>query len=157
MRFVVAVGAKDCFQEVRGAVRPGYPFEVRTGEVKVTGVGCDAELVSFPLACERYGADPVRHVAQVLPNTRSDGAPEIVVAIPPLKADATGRPITHGMDTEAWLTWALTGALEALRESVGDLEGVSVLLYLDAVGMQHQPRTALDVIEAVSGSWPTPS
>lgn len=153
MRFVVAVGVKDYFQDVLGAVRPGYPFEVRTGAVKTTAIGCDAELVAFPLACERYGADPKRHVAQVLSNTRGDGAPAIVVAIPPLEVDAAGRPMTQGMDTEEWLTWALTGALDALRESVGSLDGVSVLLYLEAVGMERRAHKALDVIESVGLSW----
>lgn len=153
MRFVVAIGIEDHIQEVLDAVRPGYPFEVRTGPVKVVAVDCDAELVSFPLAAERYGADPKRHVAQVLSNTRNDGAPAIVVAIPPLEVDATGKPMTLGMDTEEWLTWALNGALEALRDSVGDLDEVSVLLYLEAVGMQRRARKALDVIESVGLSW----
>lgn len=155
MRFVVAIGVESHIQDVLNAVRPGYPFEVRTGPVKVAAAGCDAELVSFPLAAERYGADPKRHVAQVLSNPRDDGAPAIVVAIPPLEVDATGKPITRGMDTDEWLTWALNGALEALRDSVGDLDGVSVLLYLEAVGMERRARKALAVIESVGMSWQT--
>ncbi|MDR7312047.1 hypothetical protein J2S40_003105 [Nocardioides luteus] len=121
--------------------------------MKNTAAGCDAELISFPLAAERYGADPKKHVAQVLSNPRNDGAPAIVVAIPPLEVDATGKPMAQGMDTDEWLAWALNGALEALHDSVGDLDGVTVLLYLEAVGMAGRARKALDVIESVGLSW----
>ncbi|GGM45020.1 hypothetical protein ACFQBY_01640 [Promicromonospora citrea] len=146
MNFVVAIGAADLFEEVRASVGPEYPYEIRTGGITAVGSGCDAELVNFPLACERYGADRTRHVAQVLSNDRSDGAPELIVVIPPLEVDKRGAPVTQGMDYRQWVAWALGSSLDALAVAIGSLKDVTVLIHLESAGMDARPLEVLEVV-----------
>ncbi|QIZ34187.1 hypothetical protein [Saccharopolyspora sp. ASAGF58] len=58
-------------------------IEFRTGAVKDTAIGCDAILIKFYLAHDRYGGTPKPGVSQVLPNSRNDGLPALIVTTLP--------------------------------------------------------------------------
>ncbi|HWO64938.1 MAG TPA: hypothetical protein VNO31_33380, partial [Umezawaea sp.] len=83
MKYVIAASIERIVQACREALAGIPDVEFRVGSVPETGVGCDAAILSFPLAHERYGGSPRMGVAQVLMNTRGDGAPGIILATPP--------------------------------------------------------------------------
>ncbi|WP_155377907.1 hypothetical protein [Cellulomonas sp. JZ18] len=150
MRFVVGVGNAERYRQVVAGLDPDYPYEVRQGGVAAVGAGCDAQLMMFPLAAERYaGADPRSRAAQVLVNDRGDGGTPVVVALPTLALDADLRPVTHGRTHREHVTWAITSALAALEDACGDLDGLTVLLHLEAAAMDARPLEVLDVLRTV--------
>src|SRR5690606_24556574 len=62
------------------------------GSIAEAGVGCDAAVVHYTVAHDRYGGAPIVGKAQVLQNLRNDGAPPVILATPPLESGAGMGP-----------------------------------------------------------------
>jgi hypothetical protein len=60
--------------------------EFRVGSGGAVGSGCDAAVLPFYLAHDRYGGVPEIGRAQVLRNSLGDGLPGYIVATPPFQA-----------------------------------------------------------------------
>lgn len=153
MDFVIAIGDARRFQQVRAAIDSKFPLELRFGGLAETATGCDVALVNFPLSCERYGADPARHVAQVLVNDRGDGAPPVIVAVPPREIDAEGNLIAEEVGYGEWVEWAVRTSLNALVTELGELPQISILIHLEAAALDERPLEALAVLLGMRTDW----
>ncbi|MFI9388572.1 hypothetical protein [Kutzneria sp. NPDC052558] len=76
----VAQSTLDDWRRVLGDL-PGLDF--RLGAGSAVSHDCDAQIVTFYLAHDRYGGTPEIGRSQILTNTRGDGSPAIIVATPP--------------------------------------------------------------------------
>lgn len=143
MRYVVAASTERMVQECREALRGLPGVEFRVGSVPETGVDCDAAILSFPLAHERYGGTPRIGIAQVLVNTRGDGAPGVILATPPgpaLLSASTGGD----SEVEEHVVHVLSSCTaEYLNSSPGqDGEASVILIHLEAAGIDRPDLTA---------------
>jgi hypothetical protein len=143
MKFVVATGTPDMIRELQRC--PGSErFELRAGSVPSTSDGCDAALLSLPLAAERYGADPTNHGPQVLVNERGDGAPGTIVTLPVLELPVDDSPAQG--DGAFWTEWALGNAVDAMRSALGATDDLVLLLHVEAAVMDRRPCSTMKAL-----------
>lgn len=142
MRYVVAASTVRIVDACREALRGLSGVEFRVGSVPEAGADCDAAILSFPLAHERYGGTPRIGVAQVLVNTRGDGAPSIIMATPPAppqtlassdKDSEIERHVFHVLDS---------CVAEFLNAFPGCDESSKILVHLEAAGIDRRDLTA---------------
>jgi hypothetical protein len=140
MRYVVAASTERIVQACREALRGLPGVEFRLGSVPEAGVGCDAAILSFPLAHERYGGTPRVGLAQVLVNTRGDGAPGVILATPPRPnlADASSD-----LEVEEHVVYVLGSCVAEFLNSFPECEEVSsILIHLEAAGIDRRDLSA---------------
>ncbi|MEE1781776.1 hypothetical protein PUR71_02340 [Streptomyces sp. SP17BM10] len=136
MRFVIAASTDRFVDSCRDFLgnRPGLDF--RRGSVAETGWDCDAAILSFALAHDRYGGTPQLGVAQVLANERADGAPGVILATPPIPLAAASRNPSD-TDVEKHVLDALDSCLAAYTKEIGSLQDAKILIHLEAAGIDR--------------------
>ncbi|WP_143116368.1 hypothetical protein [Lentzea xinjiangensis] len=140
MRFVVASAHAHRLEEVSRKLNDVLRVEFRLGSIPNAGFDCNAGIVHYTLAHDRYGGRPVVGRAQVLQNLRGDGAPLVILATPPLEDD-TGLGLDRNVKVENRVIrmlgmcideWVLSG------ESVGT----------DSTCLVHMEGSGLDFDES---------
>ncbi|QUQ71161.1 hypothetical protein JJ691_89440 [Kutzneria sp. CA-103260] len=91
MQYVLASVAPSTVEDWQRALEDLPWLDFRVGAGSAVSHDCDAQIVKFHLAHDRYGGTPEVGRSQVLANTRGDGSPAIIVATPPF---AGGPEIT---------------------------------------------------------------
>lgn len=138
MRYIVAASSErivEACREVLGEL-PGVGF--RVGSVPEAGADCDAAILSFPLAHERYGGTPQIGVAQVLENTRGDGAPGVILATPPGPA-LTSENTGSDSEIERHVVHVLSACVaEFLKCFPGCEANSTILIHLEAAGIDRR-------------------
>ncbi|HEX6347016.1 hypothetical protein [Umezawaea sp.] len=138
MEYVVAASLERIVQACREALGDIPDVEFRVGSVPETGAGCDVAILSFPLAHERYGGVPRMGVAQVLVNTRGDGAPGIILATPPTPVPVSATGVGDA-EIEEYVIRALDSCLGELENHFPEFEGISkILVHLEAAGLDRK-------------------
>lgn len=84
MKYVIASSAERTLNPWMQGLQDLPNLEFRVGRVPPAGEGCDAEIVSFTFAHDRYGGSPQIGKAQALVNHLQDGSPRTILATPPL-------------------------------------------------------------------------
>jgi hypothetical protein len=136
MKYVVATSSQrhlDSCREFLG-VRDG--LELRLGSVSETGSDCDAALLSWALAHDRYGGSPTPGFAQVLVNSRSDGAPRLILATPPAPLGAASNAPSDA-EVEAFVIRALRSSIAAYSDTGYGSSDSKVLIHLEAAGIDR--------------------
>jgi len=129
---------ETCRQVLQGLVN----VEFRVGSVPETGKDCDAAILGWPLAHERYGGVPRIGVAQILANTRDDGAPGIILATPPGPSPAGGVTVV-GLEAEEHMVYVLSACLEAFLNRYPERKNESsVLIHLEAAAIDQRDLSA---------------
>lgn len=137
MRFVVA-SSSELKSEQLSLLLGGLPqVAVRRGSLAEVGAGCDAAVVHYTVAHDRYGGTPIVGQAQVLRNSRNDGAPPIILATPPLETGA-GTGTEGQAEVENHASRMLRSALAEWARSPlypsGSAEAACVL-HVEAAGL----------------------
>ncbi|MET7282668.1 hypothetical protein ABZS29_30850 [Kribbella sp. NPDC005582] len=142
MRYVIAASTERMVETCRQGLRDLSNVEFRVGSVPETGKDCDAAILSSPLAHERYGGIPRMGVAQVLANTRGDGAPGIILATPLSPVSAVG--VTAGrLEVEEHVVYVLSACLEAFLNQYSECNNESsVLIHLEAAAIDQRDLSA---------------
>lgn len=137
MWFVVA-SSSELKSEQLSFLLGGLPqVAVRRGSLAEVSAGCDAAVVHYTVAHDRYGGTPIVGQAKVLRNSRNDGAPPTILATPPLKADS-GTGIAGQDDAENHASRLLSSTLaEWTRSSFYPAESSRAvcLLHVEAAGL----------------------
>ena len=144
MRYVIASATPSTLRVAAEIIESGSRVEYRLGSVPETCHGCDAMVMWWPFAYERYGGVPEAGIARVLLNVRDDG-PELVLATPPGPGLTTGLDPVEA-DREAYSCAVLVACVEAYRKELPDQEKSVVLVHLEAAGLDRG-----DVAAAASG------
>ncbi|MEZ0070651.1 hypothetical protein ABIA32_006704 [Streptacidiphilus sp. MAP12-20] len=98
--------------------------------------------MSFPLAHERYGGIPRPEEAQVLVNTRGDGAPGIILATPPTPAKIPGKS-GGDCEVESHVFHVLNASvIEFLNEFPECGEASKILIHLEASAIDRKDLSA---------------
>ena len=96
MKFVVPSPSEAKLSEASQLLGDLPRTEFRRGSIADAGTDCMAAIVHYTIAHDRYGGTPTVGRAQVLQNSRNDGAPPVILATPPLEpgasADMGGPP-----------------------------------------------------------------
>ena len=140
MRYVIASAVETTLNACRDFVGAGEGLEFRTGSVSRSGWDCQAAVVNFALAHDRYGGMPVIGSAQVLVNGRGDGAPEIILATPPLPLAAASNSPTDA-DVESRVLGILRSCITAYVDRFGESAETKVLIHLEAAGIDRPDLT----------------
>jgi len=137
MRYVVAASTARLVDECREALAGVPDIDFRVGSVSESGADCDAAVLSFPLAHERYGGEPRIGIAQVLVNERHDGAPPIILAAPPLPVAATAAGVSDA-EVENHVVSVLVSTRDAFLRTFPDETDSRILVHLEAAGIDHR-------------------
>jgi hypothetical protein len=138
VRYVVAASTERIVDACREALRGLPGVEFRVGSVPEAGADCDAAILSFPLAHERYGGTPRIGIAQVLVNRRDDGAPGAILATPPSPAP-TSASTCSDFEVEEHVVHVLDSCLaEFLTSFPGREENSTILIHLEAAGIDRR-------------------
>lgn len=92
VRFLIASSSGRTAAEASRLLGDLRHVECRQGSAADLGAECDAGIVHYPIAHDLYGGTPVVGQAQVLRNSRNDGAPPVILATAPLEAGAGMGP-----------------------------------------------------------------
>ncbi|SEQ82364.1 hypothetical protein SAMN05216188_105231 [Lentzea xinjiangensis] len=117
---------------------PGVTF--RTGAGSAVSFDCDAQLMNFYLAHDRYGGTPEIGRAQVLVNTRNDSSPRYIVATPPFAGG--GPEVTDPAELEERLHHTFSACFDAISGAVERDPGVieRVLVHVEGMGLEEIGR-----------------
>ncbi|MFR9728859.1 hypothetical protein ACL03H_06465 [Saccharopolyspora sp. MS10] len=147
MRIVLAAESEgvaselgDLFSEIDGVL-------VRSGAVGEVAADCDAILMKFYLAHDRYGGSPVVGESQVLTNSRGDGLPGRVVATSPFPSSDTS---TDDSEVERRLRSMFARAFDAVRTAEGIGEDWRVLVHREGLGLDA--FSAQQIFDAIRAS-----
>lgn len=137
MRFVVS-SSSELKSEQLSHLLGGLPkVAVRSGSLAEVGADCDAAVVHYTVAHDRYGGAPIVGKAQVLRNSRNDGAPATILATPPLESGA-GTGSEGQAEVENHVLRMLSSALAEWARSPlyppGSAEATCVL-HIEAAGL----------------------
>lgn len=88
MKYVIASSAERTLRPWIQGLDDLPNLEFRVGNIPPVGEGCDAEIVAFMFAHDRYGGTPRIGEAQALVNHLQDGSPRIILATPPLPLES---------------------------------------------------------------------
>jgi len=136
MKYVIASASDRVVAACRDFLGDGDGLTFRSGSVPEAGWDCDIAVLSFPLAHERYGGKPQVGRAQVLANERSDGAPKIILATPPLALTAASSPASDS-DIERHVFGVLNSCVAAYVNAYGRGEDVKILIHLEAAALDR--------------------
>lgn len=145
MKFVVATSNKRKLDEVSQLLSGRSNLELRDGSVPDVSHGCDAAVMHFTLAHDRYGGRPVVGQSQVLRNSRNDGVAPIILATPPLEAGAGLGP-DKDAETERHTARMVGMALDAWVKSPDypeDASGLVCLIHIEGAGLTFSPLDAI--------------
>ena len=145
MKFVIATSNKRKLEEVSQQLSSRSNLEFRDGSVPDVSHGCDAEVMHFTLAHDRYGGRPVVGQSQVLRNSRNDGAAPIILATPPFEAGAGLGP-DKDAETERHTSRMIGMALNAWVQSPEfpeDPSGLVCLIHIEGAGLTFGPLDAI--------------
>jgi hypothetical protein len=137
MRFVIASLAEAKVARASELLAGSVDLDFRYGLVPDVSAGCDAEIVHFTVAHDRYGGKPQVGQSQVLRNSRNDGAPPLIIATPPLEAGAGMGP-DRDSETKRHSERMIGMALEAWASSPsfsGDSSALCCLIHIEAAGL----------------------
>ncbi|MCF2528510.1 hypothetical protein [Yinghuangia soli] len=135
MKYVVAAAKAPTVDACRHALGERPDVEFRVGSAPETGADCDAAIVSWPPAHDRYGGFPKAGAAQVLVNERGDGAPGFILATPPPQASSYG-PADSDVEDQA-LRILDACVAEFLREFPESREDAKILIHLEGAALDH--------------------
>ncbi len=142
MRYVLAASTERIVETCSEALQDLVNIEFRVGSVPETGKGCDAAILSSPLAHERYGGIPRIGVAQLLVNTRGDGAPGIILATPPIPLQTVGVAAAD-FEVEEHVVYVLSACLEVFLNRFPERKSESsVLVHLEAAAIDREDLEA---------------
>jgi hypothetical protein len=139
VQFVLASAAQSTMEEWRRALgdRPGLEF--RVGRGPAVSYDCDAQIVKFTHAHDRYGGTPEIGRAQVLANTRNDGTPAIIVATPPF---AAGPEVTDPdeLADRQWFTFSQCFQAIDAWNTANPGAVTKVLIHIEGLGLEEAGR-----------------
>lgn len=145
MRFVIASSSERKLFEVSRLLGGLSYVEFRLGSVAEVAKGCDAEVMHFTLAHNRYGGSPVVGQSQVVRNLRNDGAPPIILTTPPLEVGA-GLGSNPELETELhakrMVEMALAEWVKSSEFPKGS-SGVVCLIHLEGAGLDFGSTEAI--------------
>jgi hypothetical protein len=136
MKYVIAASTERLVKLCREALEGILDVEFRVGSVPEAGADCDAAILSFPLAHERYGGVPRMGVAQVLVNDREDGAPGIILATPPGPAKTSPAGV-NASEVEEYVVKVLGSCREAFLSAFPGEDDSQILIHLEAAGIDR--------------------
>lgn len=134
MKYVIASGLARNFETCREFLGHIKGLEIRFGSAPETGWDCDAEIVWFPIAHDRYGGFPKTGVAQVLDNSRFDGAPGIVLATPPLMRGSASNA-DQDAENERQVLEILRSCVAAFVDEFGRDDESKILIHFEGSGI----------------------
>lgn len=142
MRIVLAARSSRSVARATELLGGTPNLEIKSGSVPELAVGCDAEIMHFTLAHDRYGGSPIIGHSQVLHNLRNDGAPPVIIATPSLEdgAGLGGGDPDH--ETELHAERMIRIALDAWVASLGETaesEHLCCLIHLEGAGLDFGP------------------
>jgi hypothetical protein len=138
MKYVIASSTERILSVFRNALSDRPEVECRVGSVAEAGPDCDAAILSFPLAHERYGGSPQLGVTQILENRRDDGAPRIILATPPLPPRTPDNSGTDS-DFEMYVLHVLNSCTAEFLKNFPDCgENSKILIHLEAAGIDRK-------------------
>jgi len=112
----------------------------RVGAGSAVSFDCDAQLMNFYLAHDRYGGTPEIGRAQVLVNTRNDSSPRYVVATPPFAGG--GREVTDPAELEERLYYTFSACFDKVSGTNEREPDVieRVLIHVEGMGLEEIGR-----------------
>ncbi|WP_155546119.1 hypothetical protein [Amycolatopsis camponoti] len=137
MRYVIAASTARLVEECRKALAGVPDIDFRVGSVSESGADCDAAVLSFPLAHERYGGEPRVGVAQVLVNEREDDAPPIILAAPPRPVVATAAEVSDA-EVEEHVVRVLVSTRDVFLRAFPEETDSRILVHLEAAGIDRR-------------------
>jgi hypothetical protein len=137
MRYVIAASTERAVASCQALLGDRGEVEYRVGSVAQAGWDCDAAIVSFPLAHDRYGGVPQVGHAQVLENNRDDGAPRIVLATPPISPSSTSSMPTDEQ-IGSHVAYVIGACVEVYAESRRPDRTAKILIHLEAAGVDRK-------------------
>lgn len=145
MEFVIASSVEHKTRQLADLLGrlPGVRY--LRGSVPEVGEGCDAQIMHFTLAHDRYGGRPIVGHSQVLHNARGDGAPLIIVSTPPLESGA-GRGSDRDAETSTHVERMIGTALStwvASLDSAQQARTLCCLIHIEGAGLDFGPPTAM--------------
>ncbi|WP_251745674.1 hypothetical protein [Frankia sp. AiPs1] len=135
MRYVIASASAMILARVQEKLSDWSGVEFRVGRVPDTWSGCDAMVMWWPLAHDRFGGIPEPGVAKVLRNGRGDDLPGIILATP------SGPGMTSGVGTsraeiEDYSFRALESCFREYRRRFPESDEKSkILVHIEASGL----------------------
>jgi hypothetical protein len=137
MRYVIAASTEWLVRQCREVLEEILDVDFQVGSVAETGADCDAAILSFPLAHERYGGVPRMGVAQVLVNERTDGAPSIILATPPGVAKTSAAGV-NASEVQEYVVNVLDSCREAFLTVFPGEDDSRILIHLEAAGIDRR-------------------
>lgn len=142
MRYVIAASTERIINACRAALSGRPEIECRIGSVREVGTDCDAAVLSFPLAHERYGGSPRLGVAQIIENTRNDGAPKIILATPPAPPRSSTDSVSDS-EVEKHVFHILDSCVGEFLNAFPECgEHAKILVHLEAAGLDRRELDA---------------
>src|SRR5690349_617191 len=118
MKYIIAAAAEAVVNSCREFLGKREGLEFRSGSVREAGRDCRAAVVNFALAHDRYGGNPVIGLAQALINRRADGAPDWILATPPVSLTAASASPTDA-DVRMHVLGSLRSCIAAFVDVCG--------------------------------------
>jgi hypothetical protein len=137
MRYVIAASTERAVAACQASLEAHGELEYRVGSVAQAGWDCDAAIVSFPLAHDRYGGTPEVGRAQILENNRQDGAPRIVLATPPI-SPSSASPAPTDEQIESHVAYVIGACVAVYAESRSADPSAKILIHLEAAGIDRK-------------------
>lgn len=139
MQYVLASVAPSTLEEWQHALGdlPGLDF--RLGAGSAVSQDCDAQIVKFYHAHDRYGGTPEVGKSQVLANTRNDGSPAIIVATPPF---ASGPEVTDPAELAERMYFTFSSCFNEIARLNTTNPGIvtRVLIHIEGLGLEEIGR-----------------
>ena len=139
MRYVLASVAPATLEAWQHALNGLSCLEFRQGAGSVVSDDCDAQIMKFYHAHDRYGGTPEVGRSQVLANTRGDGSPAIIITTPPF----TGGPeITNPVELEDRMYCTFSRCFDAVAQLNSINPGIvtKLLIHIEGLGLEEIGR-----------------
>ncbi|MDI6100712.1 hypothetical protein QLQ12_19055 [Actinoplanes sp. NEAU-A12] len=136
MRYVIAASRQATVDSCRAVLGAREQLEFRLGSVPEAGEDCDAAILNFVLAHERYGGSPIVGLAQALINNRGDGAPRLILATPPMSIKTASDAATDADIESAYLNM-LKSCMAVYVDVCGDPPEAKILIHVEGAGIDR--------------------
>lgn len=142
MRYVIASGSESILAVAREMLSGLPGIEFRAGTVPDTWEGCDATVMWWPLAHDRYGGIPEPEVAQILHNNRGDDLPGIILATPSGPGRTSGVGSSED-EIELYACTSLGACISEFKRQFSDRwQKSQILVHLEASGLDREDINA---------------
>ncbi|BCJ29822.1 hypothetical protein Asera_39300 [Actinocatenispora sera] len=138
MEYVIASSSESVVQMCREMLGFLAGVSFRMGSIPETGFDCDAAILNSPLGHERYGGTPQIGHVQTLINRRDDGAPAVILAAAPIRADVAAAEPSDA-EIESHVQGVIESCISAFRSKFPNRgEEARILLHLEGAGIDRR-------------------